>query len=108
MTPKSHHRIFTYYAALDKIESQLTTRLGSNDHDILFSLGDIAFKDDPKEDSFTTVCNFYNLDADLLEADFGIFKIMKEDAKVMKEDAKVNFTKASEVYDFLCQDGFFS
>ena len=64
-------------------------------------VGDIAFKDDPKEKSFTTVYNFYNLDENLLEEDFRIFK-------TMKKVENVNFTKASEVYDFLCQDGFFS
>ena len=35
MTPESHHRINTYYSALDKVQIQLETRLGSNDHEIL-------------------------------------------------------------------------
>ena len=98
MTPESHHRIFTYYAALDKVELQLKTRLGSNDHEILFSLGDIILKDNPKEKSFSTVCSFYDLDEELLKADFRVFKIIKE------QDKSLNFTKATEVYESLGKD----
>ena len=65
-----------------------------------FLVGVIAFKDDSKEKSFTLVYHFYNLDENLLEEYFRIFK-------TMKKVENVNFTKASEVYDFLCQDGFF-
>ena len=98
MTPESHQRIFTYYAALDKVELQLNTRLGSNDHESLFSLGDIILKDNPKEKSFSTVCSFYDLDEELLKADFRVFKIIKE------QDKSLNFTKATEVYESLCKD----
>ena len=78
MTPMSYYRINTYYPALDKVQLQLETRISSNDNEILYSLSDIILNDEPDQKSFSTVCNFYSLDEEVLWADFMIYKSFKE------------------------------
>ncbi|CAB3983630.1 zinc finger MYM-type 1-like [Paramuricea clavata] len=66
-TPKTHHRINTFYLSLDKVLSEMKSRFHNNNQEILCVLGDVVLNDSPLENSFDAVAEFYNVDRDLLK-----------------------------------------
>jgi len=73
MTAKNHYRVNVYYTGLDKVLAKLASRFTGNDQDVLCSLGDLVINDQPREESFDLLANYYQLDKELLIAEREIF-----------------------------------
>ena len=69
LTPKSYHRINTYYASIDKVLSELELRFRGNDQEILCALGNICNSETPDKESFSLIAKVYNIDGEILEAE---------------------------------------
>ena len=98
--PESHHRVNTYFLSLDKVLGELKVRFEGNDQEILCSLGEIALLENPSENSFQTVSDFYKLDKDLLKVEFILLKNYKASV------TSLNLESASDIYESLYNEDF--
>ena len=94
--PVTHHKVETYFAALDRVIFELESRFQGNDQRILCSLGEITLSQEPSQESFRQVSEFYKIDRELLQAEFAIFKTFRAESA-----DKLNFSKATDVYEAL-------
>ena len=72
-TDIAHHRVNTYFVALDIVIGEIKERFTVDDQDILCALGDVVLSNKPSEDSEDKVANFYELNKDLIEAEKAVF-----------------------------------
>ena len=75
---KEFHKITHYFPALDKIIMELTTRFGENDNKILCSLGKLLSLEQPDDETFKTVSEFYKFDEGSLRADHKLYTHAKK------------------------------
>ena len=68
-TAIAHHRVNTYFVALDIVIGEIKERFTVDDQDILCALGDVVLSNKPSEDSEDKVANFYELNKDLIQAE---------------------------------------
>ena len=67
LTQESYHRINTYYASIDKVQSELELRSRGNKQEILCALGNICNSETPDTESFSRIAKFYNIDGEIRE-----------------------------------------
>ena len=72
-TAIAHHRVNTYFVALDIVIGEIKERFTVDDQDILCALGDVVLSNKPSEDSEDKVANFYELNKDLIQAEKAVF-----------------------------------
>ena len=75
-TPKTHHRVNTFYRSLDKVLNEMKTRFNRNDQEILCALGDVVLNENPLQRNFEMVAEFCSVDKDLnLEVEKDMYQI---------------------------------
>ena len=67
-TPKTHHRVNTFYRSLHKVINEMKTRFIRNDQEIL------KLNENPLQRNFEMVAEFYSVDKDLLEVEKDMYQ----------------------------------
>ena len=93
---ETFYRVTNYYKPIDKLLVEMRLRLDSKEHDILSQLASVMFDKDVGDEVFKTVANYYELDLDILKADYQTFQHFKD------KFAKYNMT-ASEIFKKLTE-----
>ena len=73
-----YNKVNHFFPAIDKVTTELKSRFSENDNTILCSMGKLLSLDQPGDDAFSVVSEFYSLDEDQLKSDHKVFTHAKK------------------------------
>ena len=103
---ESYYRVNFFYMGLDQVIGELMYRFQGRDNNIICNLGEICHCENVKTDQFEKVSEFYNLNSELLQCDYRLWKqFLKDHMDIHAESASdlVNILFKRKLFTFLPQ-----